>query len=590
MLDATVARAAVVRALLLGLSLAIGAWGGFWLFLGYGAADGLDAMDVVRAVLIFLSTFWLAWGAAQGVAGLFTRPPARPRVDGPLTVRTAVLVPVCNEDPAETFARIAAMDVSLRETGERAAFDFVVLSDTRDPDIAEAERRWFARLVAETGGAGRMFYRRRAVNTGRKAGNIRDFIERSGAAYSYAVILDADSLMEGATLVELVRRMEADPRLGLIQTLPQLVRARSRFARLQQFSAAVYSPVFCRGLAMMQGRAGPYWGHNAIIRVAAFAASCGLPQLSGRPPFGGDILSHDYVEAALLARAGWTVRVDDDLGGSYEEGPQNIVLHARRDRRWCQGNLQHLRLIAAPGLRPWSRFVFVQGVLAYVAPVFWLLFLAASILAPLFVPAPDYFPIEGWPYPVFPVPETERAVALAVCVFGLLFLPKLLILVDAILVRRRAAAFGGAGRLAAGVLAEIAFSVVAAPVFLMFTARSVWQVLRGIDGGWPSQNRSDGRLGLAEAWEASHWIVTGGLLAGAGVAAFAPGLALWLLPVIGPMLAAPLIVAWSSRPSSGRLFRTPAELSEPRVLALHAGWLVHWSSADRADVGGLRAA
>lgn len=570
--------AVATRVALLSTALAIGAWAGFVLFLGYGMADGLDVMDVVRAVLIFVSTCWLAWGALQALAGLTTRPPARPRTQGPLRVRTAVLAPVYNEDPVETFARIAAIRDSLNRTGQGGAFDIVVLSDTRDETAAAAERRQFARLLADTAAepGGGLHYRRRAVNRGRKAGNIQDFIESSGGAYDYAVILDADSLMEGETLVELVRRIDAAPEVGLIQTLPQVVRARTLFGRVQQFSAALHAPVFCRGQAMMQRRTGPFWGHNAIVRVRAFAESCGLPQLSGRPPFGGDVLSHDYVEAALLARAGWTVRVDDDLGGSYEEGPANMVQHAKRDRRWCQGNLQHARLLAAPGLKAWSRFVFLQGILAYLAPVFWLAFLAASIVAPLFAPPPNYFPIEGWPQPVFPVPETWRAIALLVCVFGLLFLPKLLILADAVL-RGRTAGFGGARGTAAGTAAELAFSALAAPIFMMFATRSVLQVLAGADGGWPAQNRSDGRLSLAEAWRATHWIVATGAAGLLGAALLAPQLALWLAPVLGPMLAAPWITAWSSRPAAGRLFAVPAETAPPAILVRHADWLRRWA-------------
>ena len=380
-----------IRILLFAASVLIGC-GGFVLFLRYGAADGLDWMDFVRAALILLSTFWLAWGALQAFAGLTTKPPLPPRHDGPLISRCVVLVPVYNEDPAATFTRIAAMDASLRRTGFGDSFDIAILSDTRDAAVADAEKRGFLRLLTMTGGDGRIFYRRRETNRGRKAGNIEDFITRSGAAYDLAIILDADSLMEGDTMIEMVRRMEADPALGLLQTLPQIVNAASRFGRIQQFAAAFYSPVFCRGLAMMQGRTGPFWGHNAIVRVRAFAESCGLPELSGKPPFGGHILSHDYVEAALLARAGWSVRVDDDLSGSYEEGPENMVLHAKRDRRWCQGNLQHSRLLTAPGLLPWSRFVFVQGILAYLSPVIWLVFLLCSSAAPVFAPPANLRP------------------------------------------------------------------------------------------------------------------------------------------------------------------------------------------------------
>ena len=563
-----------IRTVLLGASLAFGT-GGFALFLRYGAADGFDAMDVVRAGLIFVSTFWLAWGAVQALAGLTTRPPAVPVADPNPEARTVVLVPVCNEDPTITFARIAAMDASVKATGQGARFHFAILSDTRDEAVAAAERRWFLRLLDDTQGDGRIFYRRRESNRGRKAGNIEDFITRSGAAYEFTVILDADSLMEGETLVEMVRRMAGAPDLGLLQTLPVIVNAGSRFGRIQQFAAAFYSPVFCRGLAMMQGRTGPFWGHNAIVRTRAFAASCGLPELRGRPPFGGHILSHDYVEAALLARAGWTVRVDDDLTGSYEEGPENMVLHAKRDRRWCQGNLQHSRLLLAPGLKPWSRFVFVQGILAYLSPVLWLGFLLASIAAPLFTPPINYFPIEGWPFPVIPVSEASKALALAVLVFGLLFLPKLLVLVDAVL-RGRTRGFGGALRAARSVGAELLFSAIAAPVFLMFNTRSVLQVVAGIDGGWPAQSRGDGSLSLADAWAAGYWIVGAGAVGLALAAGLSPGLVPWLAPVLVPMLVAPLILWWSSQRSRG--FVTPSEVTRPPILALHAEWLARWQA------------
>jgi membrane glycosyltransferase len=549
--------------------------GGFVLFMRYGAADGLDVMDLLRAGLILVSTFWLAWGALQAFAGLTTRPPAVPRHDGPITARCVILVPVYNEDPAGTFPRIAAMEASLRRTGMADHFHIAILSDTRDPAVAAAEEAGFLRLLNLTGAEGRLFYRRRENNRGRKAGNIEEFITRSGAAYDLAVILDADSLMEGATMIEMVRRMEADPKLGLLQTLPQIINAQSRFGRIQQFAAAFYSPIFCRGLAMMQGRTGPFWGHNAIVRVRAFAESCGLPELSGQPPFGGHILSHDYVEAALLARAGWTVRVDDDLTGSFEEGPENIVLHAKRDRRWCQGNLQHSRLLTAPSLKLWSRFVFVQGILAYLSPVIWLAFLLCSIAAPVFAPPINYFPIEGWRWPMVPVSHASKALALALGIVALLFLPKILILIDAGL-RGRARGFGGAMAAVRAVGAELLFSALSAPVFLMFNTRSVLQVVSGVDGGWPAQSRGDGRMSLAEAWAASRWIVWSGLL-GSGLAAWlSPALLPWLAPVLLPMMLAPAIIAWSSAPARSALFQTPPEATIPEILQLDRQFRALW--------------
>jgi membrane glycosyltransferase len=304
-----------------------------------------------------------------------------------------------------------------------------------------------------------------------------------------------------------------------------------------------------------------------------------MPALSGKPPFGGHILSHDYVEAALLARAGWTVRVDDDIQGSFEEGPENIVDHAKRDRRWCQGNLQHSRLLLAPGLRLWSRFVFLQGILAYIAPVFWLAFLGASILAPLFAAPIDYFPIKDWPFPVLPVSQASKALGLAVGVVGLLFVPKILIVIDAAR-SGRAQGFAGKARALQSTLVELVFSSITAPIFLMFQSRSVLQVLRGADGGWPAQTRGDGSLTLAQAWAASHWMVTNGVV-GLGLANwFAPALVPWLLPVALPLVLAPVIISWSSRQSQSRLFQTPAERQPSSVMKTQHLILTRWQGKE----------
>ncbi len=559
----------------------IGGITAFVIFLKFGASDGLDALDYTRAALILISTLWLAWGAIGGILGLMTR--AKPAAEAPdgLPHRTVILVPVYNEDPVATFSRVAAMDASLEAIGREKEFHFAILSDTRNDVIAAKELSVFGKLVEERQGVGRYFYRRRVQNTGKKAGNIEDFISRSGAAYDFALILDADSLMEGETIVRMVRRMQAEPRLGLLQTLPKVTRASSRFGRAGQFAASFFSPVFARGLAMMQGDTGPFWGHNAMVRVRAFAESCGLPALKGKPPFGGHVMSHDYVEAALLARARWIVRLDDDLGGSFEEGPENLIDHAKRDRRWCQGNLQHARIIAAPGLRLWSRFVFAQGIMAYIAPLFWLGFIFASIAAPLMAPAPDYFPEPNWPFPIFPQNEAAKAIALAVGIFGLLLLPKLLVALKAAL-DGRARGFGGGGLAFTSTLGELLFSSITAPIHLLFAARSVFQVLMGLDGGWPTNNRGDGRLSLREAWAASGWIVTIGVLGLAATYTFAPMLLLWLLPVGIPMALAPLIISWSSRPSSSRLMLTPEETSPAPVMGLQDAIFARWS-ADELD-------
>lgn len=540
-------RPALARAVALGAATALAALALAFLL---GEA-GLGPLGWALGLLVAVNTFWLAFGAATGLLGLSRR--AAPPPEAPFDGTAVLLVPICNEDPAPIFARIAAMDAELHLAGLAPRVDVAILSDTRDEAVAAEEARLFARMLEEAAGLGRMFYRRRSTNRGRKAGNIEDFIRRSGGAYDVAVILDADSLMSADTIGRMLRRMAADPALALLQTVPAILRARSRFGRMTAFGGALYGPAFARGLARLQGRTGPFWGHNAAVRVRAFAESCGLPELSGPPPFGGHVLSHDHVEAALLARAGWTVRLDPDLGGSWEEGPDNILSFARRDRRWCQGNLQHARILLAPGFRPWSRFALFQGVAAYVVPPLWLMLVVLGLTAE---------------------PAGEGALLLALLVLGLLFVPKVLIAWGE---RRRAEGFGGRLHLLASVVAEALQSALVAPVLLMFQARSVLQVCLGRDGGWPPQARGDGPITVAQAWQASWWIALwGGALFAAGLVE-APALLPWLLPMVLPMALAPWVIAWTSRPPASLLFMTPDELSPPTALRRAEGIGARWA-------------
>lgn len=528
------------------------------------------ALAALSACIMFLSVWWLSWGAAQAALGLAG--PARPVPPGASPAgnsRCIVLIPICNEDPVATFARVAALQASLALTGEGARFDVAILSDTPDDAVAALERAWFLRLRAEGAGAGRLYYRRRPTNAGRKAGNIADFLRQSGAAWSFALVLDADSLIEGATVVEMARRLEADPRLGLLQTLPRLIRARSWFARAMQFSSQHYAPVFARGAAAMQGHAGPFWGHNAMLRIPAFAAACGLPVLPGRPPFGGPVLSHDHVEAALLVRAGWAVRLDADLEGTYEEGPATVIDHARRDRRWAQGNLQHIRIVAAAGLAPWSRFALLQGIFAYIVPAVWLAFPVLAVWGALGLALSD----AGPPVPgaALPLPAGVPALVLV----GLLVLPRMAI--AGRIVRSGGAA--GCGRLpgvARAVLGELAVSALVAPVLLLFQTRALVQILRGRDAGWPAQNREGGVTDWREAWQASRWISLTGAVAAVAVGAGAPALWPWLLPVVLPMLAAPVILRLLSCPAPPGVFPVPSETTLPPVIRQFERVLLRW--------------
>ncbi|RPE72120.1 membrane glycosyltransferase [Pacificibacter maritimus] len=568
----------VARGLAISFAL-IAAFGACLLVIDADRQNGFQIWDILRAALILLTTCWLAWGAALGLMGLYPkgRKSAAP-LEGRSSSKTVVLVPICNEDPIATFARIAAMDASIRDMGLN--LDIAVLSDTRAPEKQAAEHSAFRRLMAETHAdgrhnAGQIFYRNREDNRGRKAGNVEDFIVKSGGAYDYAVTLDADSLMTGAALNTMILRMDADERLGLLQTLPKITGAQSFFARAMQFAAAFHGPIFTKGLERMQGSVGPYWGHNAIIRITAFAQSCRLPELEGKAPFGGHILSHDYVEAALLARNGWRVVADHSIDGSYEEGPENVLAYAKRDRRWCQGNLQHSRLVFAPGLANWSRLVFVQGITAYLVSLFWAVFLVTTVAGAIFAPEPNYFPEPNQLFPVFPSDRSREIFALALGIIGLLILPKVAIYLNA-LKTNRSRDFGGNARALLSVLAEILLTSLLAPIMLAYQTRAVIQVLSRQDGGWPANARGEGRLTFAQAARSSLWIVLIGALSLIAIWYLAPNLMIWLLPVTVPMICAPALISWSSQPTSARHFTVPEDMTLPPVVRdfreIHAKW------------------
>jgi membrane glycosyltransferase len=541
-----------------------------WLFVLLARADGWTSLDSIRLVLSSLCVFWLAWGTMSGILGLLPLRPElaeRPGPDRPHRARrTALLMPIYHEDPPSTFARVAAMSARLTAIGAHGRIDIFILSDSQSPEAAAREALWFERLLADCAAREQVFYRRRDRNNGRKAGNVEDFIRRSGGAYDYALVLDADSLMEANAIVGMIARMEATPDLGLLQSLPLIVNAHSIFGRVLQFSANLYTPVFARGTALLQGRDGPYWGHNAIFRVDAFAQSCGLPELSGKPPFGGQILSHDYVEAALLARAGYEVRLDPEIGGSFEEGPDNLVDFAKRDQRWCQGNLQHMRVLLAPDLHPWNRITLLQGIFNYLMPPVWLVLLIVSIAAADMARIGRNSVPPGW-----------VGWGLIGSVTALLVLPKLLIAASHI-ASGRVAGFKGGAMLLLSVLAELVLSTLTAPIVLMFQVRAVLRVLSGFDGGWPASNRTGSVLTLRQAWASAWWISCCGGVALAVVLWASPALVIWSLPVALPMILAPLLISVTSLPLSplAALWRVPHEIAPAPVLrewqAIHARW------------------
>ena len=326
-------------------------FGGAFALTAYGAdqmykvveVGTITALEWAMVVLFVITFSWVTLSFSSSMVGFVWLLAHRGRREPPpaLRERTALVMPIYNEAPSRVFGAMQAIFEDVERTGQAHAFDFFLLSDTTDANIWIAEERAFTAMRARLP-QGRIYYRRRRKNTSRKAGNIADFVTHWGGNYPHMVVLDADSLMTGEAIVGLAAAMEADPDAGIIQSLPLIINRNTMFARLQQFAARIAGPIIGAGLSAWMGRDGNYWGHNAIIRTRAFADHCGLPDLPGRPPFGGHILSHDFVEAALIRRAGYTVYMLPALGGSYEESPPSLIDLAARDRRWCQGNLQHV--------------------------------------------------------------------------------------------------------------------------------------------------------------------------------------------------------------------------------------------------------
>ena len=552
--------------------------------LPHGGASGLEAAIAVCFGALF---GWISigfWTATLGFGVLLsrrdrfaiTRMPADAPESGALdpAVRTAIVMPICDEPVARVFAGLRAIHRSLEKTGMLDRFDFFVLSDTRDPSVAvDEEAAWFA-WCRDVGGFGRIFYRRRRVRIKRKSGNVADFCRRWGRRYRYMVMLDADSVMSGPTIAKLVQLMELHPDAGVIQTVPVAVLRRSLFARVQQFASRLYAPLFAAGLHYWQLGEGQYWGHNAILRVAPFMDCCHLPRLPGKPPLGGEILSHDFVEAALMGRAGWTLWLAYDLDGSYEEVPSTLLEEMARDRRWCQGNIQHLRLLFTDGLRGAHRALFLNGVLSYVSAGLWFGFLALSTTEAILqaVREPVYFPSGRSLFPDWPVWRPDWAIALVVVTGAILFLPKLLA-IALVLLRGAARPFGGFFRLLASALLEVLVSTLLAPVRMVFHARFVVANLFGRTVAWKSPPRGDHETSWREALRQHGFDTVWASAWAAGVFALNPAYFWWLTPIVlALILSIPVSVLTSrvrlgDRARNAGLFVIPEESSPPPELS-----------------------
>jgi membrane glycosyltransferase len=534
------------------------------------------SMTVLQGTMIFffaISLGWIAFAAGSVLAGASRRRDPIPPQDDTATL-TALVMPIYNEDPTRTTAALQAMGEALQRIDAQRGFEIVVLSDSTNADAWIRETLSFAKLRASLSAIMPVWYRRRRLNTARKSGNLEEFVARWGGRYDHMIVLDADSLIDASTLQRMVLALRADPAIGILQTSPQLIGAQTLFARLQQYAACVYGPVITRGLSAWSGDSGNYWGHNAIIRVAAFAQNCGLPMLKGRKPFGGFVLSHDFVEAALMRRGGWKVRMAD-CGGSWEESPPTLIDVAVRDRRWAQGNLQHMKIIGGAGLRFVSRLHLGVGIMSYLSSPLWLLMLgigfALAVQSRLI--RPEYFSHDFQLFPTWPRFDTALMMDLFWFSMVVLLIPKMVGLIRALLSRRIRRGAGGVIGTMASFLLEVVLSALYAPILMIIQCRHVFEVFMGRDSGWKPQRRDSGGTSWSDAWRFHRRQMLLSCVTAAIVYFISPPLLAWVSPaLLGLFLAVPLSRFSGSQRlgmflSRFALLRTPDEVETPALVA-----------------------
>jgi membrane glycosyltransferase len=541
-------------------------------------AGGWTLVDVILFAAFAVGTPWTVlgfWNALIGLWLLHLRKDPLAAVapfaatgdqPTPIRIKTAVFMTVRNEDPGRAILRLKTVKASIDATGEGDAFSYFVLSDTSLPEVAAAEEKAVAAWKTADPDGDRIVYRRRTENAGFKAGNVRDFCERWGSGFTLMLPLDADSLMAGPEIVRLTRMMQAHPKIGILQSLVVGMPSSSGFARIFQFGMRHGMRSYTMGQAWWVGDCGPFWGHNALVRIAPFYKQCDLPLLSGKPPLGGHVLSHDQVEATLMRRAGYEVRVLPEERGSWEENPPTMLEFAQRDVRWCQGNMQYIKLLDLPGLYPMSRFQLVWAILMFIGIPAWTLMIAL-------------LPVAAWQAQDVADFPTGLALWLYVVFFTMYLMPKIAGLADVMLTRGGTARYGGWLRFAAGAALELAFSFLQGAVSTIRTSIFMIGLAFGRSVAWGGQSRDAQRL----SWSAAAWALWPqtlfGVLVCGALILIAPAVFWWSLPLTaGYLLAVPFAVL-TAHPAFGRALKRsglcgiPEDFSTPGEVSAVVGGL-----------------
>ncbi len=544
------------------------------LFTSWFSADGFSPFESIVIALTGFTFFWISLSVSTALVGVvtlvfrITKPssPAVP-VDG---LNVAILMPIYNEVAADVFGNLAAMLSALEKQPTAHRFDLFILSDTRDDTIARQERQAFRALRKQFPEASGIFYRRRESNTDRKVGNLGNWVSNWSRDYPAMLVLDADSLMSGEALVQLSDAIAADPTAGLIQSFPGLFGAHTLFGRVQQFSNRVYSAALSAGLTRWSDREGNYWGHNAIIRTAAFVHCAGLPKIKSWSGKEKLILSHDFVEAGLLRRAGWSVRFAPSITGSYEEVPATLIDYVIRDRRWCQGNLQHLYLIGTQGFHSSTRFHLISGAMSYLASPAWFTLMLVWAVAGEGdqTSAINYF--SGYdPQVSWPTMTSTDSTLILVFIYGMLLMPKLIGIASSGYAGIHIKDMGGLPQCICSTILEILLSFLYAPIMMVQQTLAVTRTMLGFRATWEPQQRRGGSYSIV-ALIKFHLVET--LLGFLMLFGMLFGIvSLWLLPIAASLAAAIALSALSglnlsAHPWTNKQLATPEHLNTPKII------------------------
>ena len=538
-------------------------------------SDGITPLEIVIFLLFSLTFSWISisfWNAIVGFVLLLLNVNSASLqglkttniVSTPLASRTALIMPVRNEDPEKTMTYLAATLHSLALTHSSSSFDAYLLSDTNERNILPLEKNLCEKLNYELEGNIQLYYRHREVNTGHKSGNIADFCQRWGKNYDFMVVLDSDSIMEGATIVELASLMEQNSKAGLIQTVPTPINQTTLFGRILQFSSALYSPLTSWGQSFWYANNANYWGHNAIIRVGAFTEACGLPHLPGELPFGGEILSHDFVEASLLKRAGWNLFLLPHLKGTYEMVPGDILSYVKRERRWAQGSLQHLQLVVAKNIHFMNRIHFLMGAMSYLSSVLWLCLLIASTGYILSLETDStFFFLKPYLFHNDFISASWKPTISPLLITGcVLFLPKMLSLTVSVFQARNS--IKKIPLLMLSTLLENIFAILLSPILMFYHTLFIFGFVSGATAKWEPSEEREVEITWKRAFESTGFISISCLMWASVILWFSPIFFLWMLPIfIGLTLSNP-IICLTTKPSMLQLFESFKLFSDPR--------------------------